>query len=85
MSQSQLTPSQIQQILKTAKPIICKQCAGQFFKQVFLLNHVSKVVIAAPEDVNIPIPIWRCDDCGTPVMEKHEPEVAKNEPKIIAE
>ena len=47
-----------------AKPIICKNCGGMYFRQVVSLNTISKLLTGQPEDQVIPVPTFRCDDCG---------------------
>lgn len=44
--------------------IKCEHCGGMFFKQVVVLNSVPKLLVGAAEDVIIPAPTFRCDDCG---------------------
>lgn len=64
-----MSPAQMAEIFKNSKEIECSNCSGKFFKQTYVIRRVSKVIAATPSDVVIPIPVWRCDDCGTPVMD----------------
>ena len=57
------------QLLQNSKEMSCENCECIFFKQVFTLRKVSKVLIGSPTDQIMPIPIFRCDDCGAPVMD----------------
>ena len=47
-----------------AKPIICKNCGGMYFRQVVSINVVSKLLTGKQEDEVRPVPTFRCDDCG---------------------
>lgn len=51
--------------LKEAETIICSQCSGRLFEQQFILKLIPKIMLGAPTDIPVPIPIWRCTDCGT--------------------
>lgn len=74
----QLTPDQI---MKHSSEITCKECGCMFFKQVVSLRRVSKLILAAPTDQVMPIPIFRCDDCGAPLQNliDEEPEPTNDE------
>jgi DNA-directed RNA polymerase subunit RPC12/RpoP len=50
-------------------PIECKECSGQFFRQVMMLKVVPKLVVGAQKDVVVPMPAFRCDDCGAIIEE----------------
>jgi len=63
---SDLSP---QMLLENSREEVCENCQGQFFRQVIMLRRVSKLVIGAPHDQMIPIPVFRCDDCLTPVAD----------------
>ncbi len=44
--------------------ITCKECNGMYFRQVMAINKVSKLLTGADKDTMVPIPVFRCDDCG---------------------
>jgi hypothetical protein len=46
------------------QPIQCKECDGLYFRQVMAINKVSKLLTGADKDTMVPIPVFRCDDCG---------------------
>jgi len=46
------------------KPMICPECTGMYFKQVMSINKVSRFITGQDKDTVIPIPSFRCDDCG---------------------
>jgi hypothetical protein len=54
------------------QPISCKECNGIYFRQVMAINKVSKLMTGADKDTMIPIPVFRCDDCGC-VPEEFQP------------
>lgn len=82
----QKTENQIklEQALPNAKSFECQNCKSIFFKQVVVLKEISKIILASPENVTVPIPIYRCDDCGD-ILEALLPPInifnAKEEPK----
>jgi hypothetical protein len=43
-----------------------------YFRQVMAINKVSKLMTGADKDTMIPIPVFRCDDCGC-VPEEFQP------------
>ena len=54
------------------EPIMCKECNGIYFRQVMAINKVSKFLTGADKDNMVPIPVFRCDDCGF-VPEEFQP------------
>jgi len=81
MNPGQMTEAEyLRQIMNNSKPHIC-ECGGTFFKQVFTMRTVSKIFSGTPADAMIPIPMWRCDDCGTPVKQLEVEETKPNPPK----
>jgi hypothetical protein len=54
------------------QPIQCKECDGMYFRQVMAINRVSKLMTGADKDTMIPIPVFRCDDCGA-IPEEFQP------------
>ena len=57
MSKPQIKPTDMQ-------PIICTECEVIYFRQVMAINKVSKFLTGADKDTMVPIPVFRCDDCG---------------------
>ena len=45
-------------------PITCEECGGMYFKQVVAINKVSKFLTGQDKDSIVPVPTFRCDDCG---------------------
>ena len=50
-------------------PIECKECSGNFFRQVMMLKVIPKLIVGAQKDVVVPMPAFRCDDCGAIIEE----------------
>lgn len=69
----------LRQLMANSKPHTC-ECGGVFFKQVFNIRSVSKIIAGTPDDAMMPIPMWRCDDCGAPVEQLQIPEGKKENP-----
>lgn len=59
-------------ILKHSSDIRCHECNGMFFRQDVMLRRVSKIAIASPEDMTIPIPVFICTNCHTPLKEQFD-------------
>jgi len=47
-----------------AKPVSCENCGGQFFKQSVMLRKIAKLLVGTDQDMLVPVPVFRCDDCG---------------------
>ena len=54
------------------KPLVCSECGGMYFRQVMAINKVSRFITGADKDSMIPVPVFRCDDCGY-VPEEFQP------------
>jgi predicted nucleic acid-binding Zn ribbon protein len=44
--------------------IVCESCNGRFFKQVFAFKRVPALISQSGKQEIVPIPTFRCDDCG---------------------
>jgi len=49
--------------LRDCETIYCENCGGMFFKEALILKKVSRLQGAAM-DTEVPVPVFRCDDCG---------------------
>ena len=54
------------------KPITCTECGGMYFRQVMAINKVSKLLTGSDKDTMMPVPVFRCDDCGA-IPEEFQP------------
>lgn len=46
------------------QPIQCEECGGLYFRQVVAINKVSRFITGGDRDTIVPVPTFRCDDCG---------------------
>lgn len=51
--------------LRDAKNIECNNCEGIFFQEVHMFKKISKLLTGSPKDTVVPIPAYRCSDCGS--------------------
>jgi len=56
------------------KPIVCEECNGIYFRQVMAINKVSKFLTGQDKDTVVPVPTFRCDDCGA-IPEEFQPVI----------
>jgi hypothetical protein len=59
------------------QPLQCKECGGMYFRQVMAINKVSKLLTGSDRDTMVPIPVFRCDDCGA-IPEEFQPIKVKS-------
>jgi len=62
-SQQQLN-TQIAASLKNATDITCEKCECLYFSPVFAIKHLSALVSPVGKEMNIPLQLFRCADCG---------------------
>jgi len=43
-----------------------------YFRQVMAINKVSKFLTGGDKDTMVPVPVFRCDDCGA-IPEEFQP------------
>ena len=53
----QLDPSKL-------KDIKCEQCESKFFRQVQAFKRVSALLSQTGKEQIVPVPTFRCDECG---------------------
>jgi predicted nucleic acid-binding Zn ribbon protein len=46
------------------KDVVCENCGGKFFRQVNAFKRVSALISPTGKEQIIPVPTFRCDDCG---------------------
>tara|TARA_Y100001963_G_C6620794_1_gene371608 strand:- start:131 stop:391 length:261 start_codon:yes stop_codon:yes gene_type:complete len=49
---------------KDLKDIVCEQCGSKYFRQVQGFKIVSALQSPTGKEQIMPIPTFRCDDCG---------------------
>ena len=48
----------------TMKDIKCENCGCRFFRQVHAFKRVSALVSPTGKEQIVPVPTFRCDECG---------------------
>lgn len=74
MAQVQQNAEHLRLLMANSKDVVCPNCNGKYFRQVFEIRSVSKLLAGTAEDAMIPIPTFRCDDCGLPAEEFQIPK-----------
>ena len=46
------------------KDICCDNCGGRVFRQASMFKILSALVSPTGKEQLVPIPVFRCDDCG---------------------
>ena len=63
-------PQQGQQLrLEDSTGFQCDECGGLFFKQSMIVRKWSKLLIGTPQDHVDVVPVFRCEDCNTPLKD----------------
>ena len=44
--------------------IVCEECGNRFFRQAVLIKRLSPLVSPSGKEQLVPMPVFRCDDCG---------------------
>tara|TARA_Y100001938_G_C7955622_1_gene361555 strand:+ start:319 stop:564 length:246 start_codon:yes stop_codon:yes gene_type:complete len=44
--------------------IVCSNCGGKVFRQVQMFKRLSALVSPTGKEQIVPVPTFRCDDCG---------------------
>ena len=44
--------------------IVCENCEGQIFREASMFKRLSALLSPTGKEQIVPIPIFRCDDCG---------------------
>ena len=46
------------------KDVVCEECGGKVFRQASMFKKLSALLSPNGKDSIVPIPVFRCDDCG---------------------
>lgn len=46
------------------KDIVCENCGSKYFRQVNAFKRLSALVSPSGKEQIVPVPTFRCDDCG---------------------
>ncbi len=44
--------------------IVCENCGGKYFRQVSAFKRLSAIISPTGKEQIVPVPAFRCDDCG---------------------
>jgi len=50
-------------ILKEIDNIKCEECGKEYFREVFSLKKVSKILTGSQDDILVPYPHYQCVSC----------------------
>ena len=64
MGNQQKPNAQISIDPKDLKDIVCEQCECKFFRQVNAFKRISALVSPSGKEQIVPVPTFRCDECG---------------------
>ena len=68
----EIPQSKIQLKAEDLVDIICENCGSRYFKQVNAFKRLSALVSPTGKEQIVPVPTFRCDDCGH-INEEFEP------------
>jgi len=46
------------------KDICCEQCGSKYFRQVNAFKRISALLSPTGKEQILPVPVFRCDECG---------------------
>ena len=56
--------AQINVKLTDLKDICCENCGGKYFRAVHAFKKLSALISPSGKEQIVPVPTYRCDDCG---------------------
>ena len=71
-------PTQIKIDVSDLTDVVCDECEGKFFRSVTLFKRLSPLMSPTGKEQIVPIPSFRCDDCGH-VNEQFLPKLQEKE------
>ena len=69
--------AQINVKLEDLKDIICENCSGKYFRAVHAFKRLSALISPSGKEQIVPVPTYRCDDCGN-INEEFQLKLEKN-------
>lgn len=75
-------PINVNLTLDKTDPIICEKCKNNVFIPGYMFRKVSKFLTGSPKDSVVPIDVFCCSQCNTP-LDDMLPEPLKS-PKITS-
>lgn len=52
------------QAMQSATDVKCESCGGAFFVPVFIIKHISALMMPNGQETNVPIQTFGCSKCG---------------------
>ena len=56
--------TQVKIDLNDLTDIVCENCEGKFFRQVSAFKKLSALISPTGKEQILPVPVFRCDECG---------------------
>ena len=50
--------------IKQTTSVTCEECGGTIFEQALIIRRVSAILTGQGKPGFMPIPVFRCSDCG---------------------
>lgn len=60
------------------KDVVCENCGGKVFREATMFKKLSALVSPTGKEQIVPIPVFRCDDCGH-INKEFLPNLTKEE------
>ena len=64
MNGNEQQQQQIQVKLSDADDVVCDECSNAYFTPVVMIKRLSPLVSPSGQEQLVPMPVFRCDDCG---------------------
>jgi uncharacterized Zn finger protein len=50
--------------LSQTTSVVCEECKGTYFEQALVLRRVSSILTGTGKPGFVPIPVFKCSECG---------------------
>lgn len=57
-------PTQLRINADDLKDLVCEECGSKVFREATMFKRLSALVSPTGKEQIVPLPIFRCDDCG---------------------
>lgn len=61
--------------LNDARDMVCHKCDGKIFLPAYRFKKISRLLTGASKDSVMPVELYVCASCGTPMNELLPPEL----------
>ena len=76
-----INAKQVRMSLNDGEPVKCSGCGGYNFMELIRFFKFSALLMGAPKDSIMPVPVYVCGQCGS-YCEEMLPNDLKTKPKI---